>query len=63
MPAEELLALGRPALLALIGQTQIATPAQVLPQVVAAIGQLPDPETRGRLFGALIGLMRDESLS
>jgi len=62
MPAEELLALGRPSLMALIGQTQIAAPTQVIPQAVAAIGQLPDPETRSRLFGALIGLMRDEEV-
>lgn len=35
MPAEELLALGRPALLTLLGQTHIAQPTRVVPQAVA----------------------------
>ena len=42
MQAEELLALGRPALLPLIGQTHIASPAKIIPQVVATIGQVED---------------------
>lgn len=62
MPAEELLALKRPALLTLIGQTRIEEPTHVVPQAVAAIKQVPDPEIRGRLFGALISLMRDEEI-
>jgi len=33
MPAEELLALGRPALLTLLGQTRIAEPARVIPRL------------------------------
>jgi hypothetical protein len=35
---------------------------KVVPQAVAAIKQVPDPETRGRLFGALISLIRDEEI-
>src|SRR5262245_53492518 len=35
MQAEELVAVGRPALLALVGQTRIEAPEVVLPQVVA----------------------------
>jgi hypothetical protein len=62
MPAEELLALGRPALLPLIGQTRIAEPARILPQAVAAIGQVADDEERARLFAAFTSLMRDEEI-
>ncbi len=63
MRAEELLALGRPALLTLIGQTRIEEPARVVPQAVTAIGQVADDEDRSRLFAAFTSLLRDESLS
>jgi predicted transposase YdaD len=62
MQAEELLGLGRPALLALIGQTRIEEPERVLPQVMATIQQTPDEEERIRLFAALTSLMRDEEV-
>jgi predicted transposase YdaD len=62
MRAEELLALGRPALLALIGQTRIEEPERVLPQVVAIIRQTPDEGERIRLLAALTSLMRDEEV-
>jgi hypothetical protein len=62
MPAEELLALGRPALLTLIGQTRITEPARVVPQAMAAIGQVTDDEDRSRLFTAFTSLMRDEEV-
>jgi predicted transposase YdaD len=62
MRAEELLALGRPALLALIGQTRIEEPARVVPQVVATIGQVTDDEERAGLFAAFTGLLRDEEV-
>jgi predicted transposase YdaD len=62
MRAEELLALGRPALLALIGQTRIEEPERVLPQVVATIRQRPDEGERIRLLAALTSLMRDEEV-
>jgi predicted transposase YdaD len=63
MAAEELLALQRPALLPLLGQTRIAQPEQVLPAAVAAIGKVADYGQRVRLFDAFASLMRDESLS
>lgn len=62
MRAEELLALGQPALLALIGQTRIEEPERVLPQVVATIRQRPDEGERVRLLAALTSLMRDEEV-
>lgn len=62
LPAEELLALGRPALLTLLGQTYIADPARVVPQVVAALGQVADVEDRARLLAAFTSLMRDEEI-
>ena len=62
MQAEELLGLGRPALLALIGQTRIEEPERILPQVITTIQQTPDEEERIRLFAALTSLMRDEEV-
>jgi predicted transposase YdaD len=62
MRAEELLAVGRPALLALIGQTQIETPETVLPEVVARMRSVPDTEMRGRLLAALTALIPEEEM-
>ncbi len=62
MPAEELLALGRPALLTLIGQTRLEEPERLLPRVVSRIQQMPDEETRKHLFTALLSRMRDEEV-
>ena len=62
MRAEELLAVGRPALLALVGQTQIETPETVLPEVVARMRSVPDTEMRGRLLAALTALIPEEEM-
>jgi predicted transposase YdaD len=62
MRAEELLALDRPALLTLIGQTRIEEQKRVLPQAVETIQRTPDEGERARLLAALIGLMRDEEV-
>jgi predicted transposase YdaD len=62
MRAEELLALDRPALLTLIGQTRIDEPTRVLPQVVTAIGQVADDEERAGLLAAFTSLLRDEEV-
>jgi len=62
MRAEELLALGRPALLPLVGQTRIEDPERIVPQAVAAIGQVDDDEDRGRLLAAFTSLLRDEEV-
>ena len=62
MPAEELLALETPALLALVGQTRIDQPAVVLPAVVARLRRVPDAERRGRLLTALLALLPEEEM-
>ena len=62
MPAEELMAVGRPALLALVGQTHIERPEVLLPQVVAYMRKVPDVEVRGRLLTALVALMSEEEM-
>jgi predicted transposase YdaD len=60
--AEELLAVGRPALLALVGQTQMETPETVLLEVVARMHSVPDTEMRGRLLAALTALIPEEEM-
>src|SRR5262249_27513750 len=57
MSAEELLTLGQPALLALVGQTRVAQPAVILPAVVARLHTVADTELRRRLFTALLALL------
>jgi len=62
MSAEELLVLGKPALLPLIGQTQINQPDRLLPKVVESLKTVSDDEMRGRLFTELMALMNDEEM-
>jgi hypothetical protein len=62
MDAEQVLALGRPALLALVGQTRITQPEVVLPQVIDTFKIVPDREQQYRLFNAFVDLMSDEEL-
>jgi predicted transposase YdaD len=62
MPAEDLLNLERPALLPLIGQTQLVHPEGIVPEVVQTIGRIESSETQARLFTALVNLMRDEEV-
>jgi len=62
MKAEKLLKLNRPALLALIGQTQVDNPHKLLPQVVKRLRAVADDEMRGRLFTALLALMTDQEM-
>ncbi|RKZ44103.1 MAG: hypothetical protein DRR00_28760 [Candidatus Parabeggiatoa sp. nov. 3] len=62
MKAEKLLKLNRPALLALIGQTQVDNPQKVLPQVVKRLRAVADDEMRGQLFTALLALMTDQEM-
>ena len=62
MQAEELVAVGRPALLALVGQTHIEAPEVLLPQVVAQMRNVPDVEMRGRLLTALVALISQEEI-
>lgn len=58
--ADTLLTMGRPAILTLIGQTQITQPEIVLPQVVRQLRQVADAEQRARLFTTLVALLEDE---
>jgi predicted transposase YdaD len=60
MEAEELLQLGQPAFLALVGQTRLREPERILPEVVAQIRAMADPEQKGRLLTALTSLISDK---
>ena len=62
MSAEELLALGQPALLALVGQTRVDQPAVILPAVLARLRAVADTELRGRLLTALLALLPGEEM-
>lgn len=60
MKAEELLALHQPALLPLVGQTQIDQPQVILPQVVAELNTVSDDVLRKELFTGLFALLNDK---
>jgi hypothetical protein len=60
MLAEDLLALDSPALLALVGQTQVAQPEAVFPAVVARLRQEPDRERQRQLLTSLLALITEE---
>jgi hypothetical protein len=62
MNAEQVLAIGRPALLALVGQTRITQPEVVLPQVIDTFKTVPDAEQQYRLFSAFVDLISDEEI-
>lgn len=62
MPAETLLRLDRPALLALVGQTRLTAPAVVLPEVVRRLRQVPDVMLQRRFLTALTALLTDEEM-
>jgi hypothetical protein len=62
MQAEELVTVGRPALLALGGQTHIERPDILLPQIVTYIRNVSDVEMRGRLLTALVALISQEEM-
>jgi flagellar biosynthesis/type III secretory pathway protein FliH len=60
--AETLLGLGEPALLALIGQTQLREPERELPRALAEIRGVADEEARGRLLSGLMSLVGSEEV-
>jgi len=60
MKAEELLTLHQPALLPLVGQTQIDQPKVILPQVVEELNTVFDEILRKELFTGLLALLNDE---
>ena len=61
--AEDLLALQRPALLPLLGQTTITNPAETIPQALAQIEQHTSGEQRERLLTELLLLCRDAEVA
>lgn len=62
MPAEQLLALGKIPLLALVGLTSIEKPAETIPDVVEKIRSVADLTIRKQLFTILVSLTEDEEL-
>ena len=62
MRAEELLRLERPALLPLVGQTQMEHPEIIIPAVVARLKAVTDPTYRNQLIAELLALMDDKEL-
>ena len=60
--AEELVAVDRPVLLALVGQTHIERPEVILSAVVTRLRRVSDAEMRGRLLTAFIALLLDEEM-
>lgn len=60
MPAETLLALQRPALLPLVGQTHLTQPEVVLTEVVARMQREVDGERRQEMVIGLLALLSDE---
>lgn len=62
LDAAAVLALGRPALLALVGQMQMAQPQVVLAQVIETFRAVPDAEQQHRLLTALVALINNEEL-
>ena len=54
--------MGRPVLLALVGQTHIEAPEVLLPQVVTHMRNVSDVEMRGRLLTALVALISQEEM-
>ena len=55
-----MLKLGEPAFLPLVGQTRLAEPERVLPEVLNRIRRVLDESERGRLLTALASLMNSE---
>ncbi|MCE7982726.1 MAG: hypothetical protein DYG89_16200 [Caldilinea sp. CFX5] len=62
LKAEELLALARPGLLPLIGQTQMSNVDALVPDVVTQLKAVEDQELQGRLFTTLVALVDDERI-
>ncbi|WP_089944522.1 hypothetical protein [Candidatus Entotheonella palauensis] len=50
MSAQDVLALGSPALLALVGQTRIEQPEVIFPEVISRLRRVPEAERRSRLL-------------
>jgi predicted transposase YdaD len=62
MDAEELLVLGQPALLALIGQTRIKDTQQVIPELLTRMEQVEDKRERGRILSLMASLTSNQEV-
>jgi len=62
MNAQELIDLCKPALLGLIGQTQITAPEVLLPKVVSMVKTVQDAEMQKRLLNETMLLINDEEI-
>ena len=63
LSAEHLLATGRPELISLIGQTQMAEPKKALAQATKVILAVEDVQERDKLLTSLVTLLPDKELS
>lgn len=62
LQADDILALNRSSLLPLIGFTRVQDPAATVPQIVAAIRSVPDPDEQITLLAQLLGLLQDDEV-
>ncbi len=62
MDAADLLAVGKPALLALVGQMRMREPAQVLPAVVSRMKMVENTQQQAEMLAALLNLIEDEEV-
>lgn len=62
MTAQELLVLNRPALLPLVGQTQIDNPDEIVLKVVEQLSAVVNTGLRHQLFAGLLALVSDEEI-
>ncbi len=62
MSAQELLAIGSPALLALVGQTRIEQPEVIFPEVIDRLRRVPEAEHRSRLLTEMLMLIDDQEI-
>ena len=62
MQAEDLMAARQVAPLALLGQTQIAQPEVILPEVVNRMRRVADEALRSHLLAALVALLPEEEM-
>ena len=62
MRAEELMAAGQVAPLALLGHTQITQPEVILPEVISRMRGVADDALRGHLLTAFLALLPEEEM-
>ncbi|PON11339.1 hypothetical protein C2W62_45360 [Candidatus Entotheonella serta] len=62
MSAQELLAIGSPALLALVGQNRIEQPEVIFPEVIDRLRRVLEAEHRSRLLTEMLMLIDDQEI-